>query len=165
TRQEKPSLRQSPRVTSGYSSCSGPGRMPAPDRLWPPHVLAFSMTATGTSPSFSSVSSSSARSWSSRLAHASPAVPPPTIATPTSISSSGSSSPRLMNSPVGSTGGGDAAGETLPLPLPLSPAIASDLLGPRLDAALGLDRLRELGHDLVQVADDPEIGELEDRRV
>src|ERR1700729_3672622 len=32
-------------------------------------------------------------------------------------------------------------------------------------ALLGLDRVGQLGHDLVQVADDPEVGELEDRRV
>jgi len=39
---------------------SGPGRMTAPDRLCPPQVLAFSMTATGTSPRRSIVSGSSA---------------------------------------------------------------------------------------------------------
>jgi hypothetical protein len=64
------------------------------------------MTATGTSPSFSIVSGSSPSSWSSRFAHASPAVPPPTIATPISMISSSPSSPRLMNSSGESTGGG-----------------------------------------------------------
>ena len=48
-----------------------------------------------------------------------PAVPPPTIATPTSISSSSASRPRLTNSFWGSTGGGKAAGATLPLLAPL----------------------------------------------
>src|SRR4051794_30043144 len=129
--------------------------MTAPDRLCPPHVLAFSMTATGTSPSRSIVSGSSASSCSSRLAVASPAVPPPTIATPTSMRSSSSSSVRLMNSCCGSTGGGYAAGTTLPLPF--EPLMAL--------ALAGLHRLGELRQDLVEVADDAEVGELEDRRV
>ncbi len=68
----KPSLRQSSRVISGNSSCSGPGRMTAPDRLCPPQVFAFSITATGTSPRRSIVSGSSASSCSSRLAQARP---------------------------------------------------------------------------------------------
>ena len=89
--------------------------MTAPERLWPPQVFAFSMTATGTSPRRSIVSGSSASSCNKRFAQASPAVPPPTIATPTSISSSSGSSPRLMNSFCESTGGGKAAGATLPL--------------------------------------------------
>src|SRR5271168_4712143 len=152
----KPSLRQSSRLISGNSSCSGPGRMTAPDRLCPPQVLAFSTTATGTSPRRSIVSGSSASSCSRRLAQASPAVPPPTITTPTSISSSSASSPRLTNSLRESTGGGYAAGTTRPLlePWPLMSA--------RL---LGLHCLCELGQDLVEVADDAEVGEFEDRRV
>src|SRR4051794_12285611 len=129
--------------------------MTAPDRLCPPHVLAFSMTATGTSPRRSIVSGSSASSCSSRLAQASPAVPPPTIATPTSMSSSSASSPRLMNSFCESTGGGKAAGATLPLPLP------ADTSAP----LLGLHSLGQLGQDLVEIADDAEVGEFEDRRV
>src|SRR5438132_872983 len=100
---------------SPNSSCRGPGRMTAPDRLCPPHVFAFSITATGTSPRRSIVSGSSPSSCSSLFAHASPAVPPPTIATPTSMSSSSASRPRLMNSFCGSTGGGNAAGATAPL--------------------------------------------------
>src|SRR4051794_15042055 len=117
------------------------------------------MTATGTSPSRSMTSPpaavSSASSCSRRLAVARPAVPPPTIATPTSMRSSSSSSVRLMNSAWGSTGGGYAAGATFPLPL--WPAMAL--------ALAGLHRLGQLRQDLVQVAHDPEIGELEDRRV
>src|SRR4051794_31695792 len=111
------------------------------------------MTATGTSPRRSIVSGSSESSCSSRLAVARPAVPPPTIATPTSMRSSSSSRVRLMNSPWGSTGGGEAAGATLPLrpPMALAPA--------------GLHRVGQLGQDLVEVADDPEVGELEDRRI
>ena len=47
--------------------------MTAPERLCPPQVLAFSITATGTSPRRSVSASSSPSSWSSRLAHARPA--------------------------------------------------------------------------------------------
>src|SRR4051812_28193150 len=134
---------------SGKSSCSGPGRMTAPERLCPPQTFAFSMTATGTSPRRSIVSGSSPSSCSSRLAVASPAVPPPTIATPTSMRSSSASSSRLTNSPTGSTGGGNSRGAT---------AIRSAAL-------LRLDGLGELGQDLVQVADDAQVAELEDRGV
>src|SRR5438309_1442761 len=153
----KPALRQSSLVSSGNSSSSGAGRTTAPERLCPPHVFAFSITATGTSPSRSIVSGSSARSCSRRLAHDSPAVPPPTIATPTSISSSSASRPRLMNSLRESTGGGKAAGATFPLLEPPWPDMSASLLG--------LHSLGELGKDLVEVADDAEIGEFEDRRV
>src|SRR3954452_8396565 len=114
------------------------------------------MTATGTSPSRSIVSGSSPRSCRSRLAVARPAVPPPTMATPTSMRSSSASSSRLMNSFCGSTGGGYAAGTTRPLPL-LCAAMAL--------APAGLHRLGQLGQDLVEVADDAEVGELEDRGV
>src|SRR3954465_12230062 len=151
----KPSSRHCSRVRSGKSSCSGSGRMTAPDRLCPPHVLAFSMTATGTSPSRSMVSGSSASSCSSRLAVASPAVPPPTIARPTPMRSSSSSSVRLMNSCCGFTGGGYAAGATRPLPLEPATALA----------LAGLPPFGELRPGLVEVADDAEVGELEDRRV
>src|SRR3954447_1160886 len=113
------------------------------------------MTATGTSPRRSIVSGSSASSWSSRLAVARPAVPPPTIATPTSMRSSSASRSRLMNSFCVSTGGGYAAGTTRPLPFAAAMALA----------LAGLHRLGELGEDLVEVADDPEVGELEDRGV
>src|SRR5215216_1584457 len=107
------------------------------------------MTATGTSPSFSASSGSSSSSCSSRIAHASPAWPPPTMATPTSIRSSSGSVGGPTNSLAGSTGGGNWLGATL---MPLA-------------ALLGLHGLRQLGHDLVEVADDPEVGELEDRGV
>ncbi len=54
-------------------------------------TLPFSITATGTSPSFSASSGSDSSSCIVLIAHARPAGPPPTIATPTSIlSSSGS---------------------------------------------------------------------------
>src|SRR3954451_6146677 len=129
--------------------------MTAPDRLWPPQVLAFSTTATGTSPNCSISSGSSARSWSSRLAVASPAVPPPMMATPTSIRSSSSSSSRLTNSSTELTGGGKSAGAGW---CPLLEAIA-------LRALLGLHGLGELRQDLVEIADDAEVGELEDRGV
>src|SRR3954471_9270304 len=140
---------------SGKRSSSGAGRTTAPDRLCPPQVLAFSMTATGTSPRRSIVSASSASSCSRRLAGARPAGPPPTIATPTSMRSSSASSSRLMNSFCVSTGGGYAAGTTRPLLFAAAIALA----------LAGLHRLGELGEDLVEVADDPEVGELEDRGV
>src|SRR4051794_40311102 len=129
--------------------------MTAPDRLWPPQVLAFSMTATGTSPSCSISSGSSASSCRSRLAVARPAVPPPTIATPTSMRSSSSSSSRLTNSLTGSTGGGNCAGAAW---WPLREAIV-------LRTLLGLHGLGELGQDLVEITNDAEVGELEDRGV
>ncbi len=102
----KPSLRHCSRLRSGKSSCSGPGRITAPDRLCPPQVLAFSITATGTSPRASISCGSSASSCSRRVAQARPAVPPPTMATPTSISSSSASRPCLTNSSGDFTGGG-----------------------------------------------------------
>src|ERR1700742_1259681 len=114
------------------------------------------MTATGTSPRRSMSASSSPSSWSKRFAHDSPAVPPPTMATPTSMRSSSESSSRLMNSLRGSTGGGKSLGACAGCSL--LPAIGSAPL-------LRLDRLGELGHDLVQIAHDPKVGELEDRRV
>src|SRR4051794_1728585 len=140
---------------SGNSSRRPDGRIIAPDRLCAPHALPFSTTATGTSPRRSSSSGSSARRWSSRFAHASPAGPPPTIATPTSMRSSSSSSSRLTNSRCESTGGRGAAGVTRPFD---DAAIRSGAL-PRLH---GLGELRD---DLVEVADDAEVRELEDRGV
>src|SRR5215208_2097076 len=113
------------------------------------------MTATGTSPSFSVSSGSSSSSCSSRIAHARPAWPPPTMATPTSMRSSSASVAGPMNSSTGSTGGGNWLGATRPL---LCDIVCSAAL-------LGLHGLGELGHDLVEVADDPEVGELEDRGV
>src|SRR5215207_3090873 len=107
------------------------------------------MTATGTSPSFSVSSGSSSSSCSSRIAHARPAWPPPTMAPLTSMGSFSASVGGPMNSCAESTGGGNWLGATLI----------------RLAALLGLHGLRQLGHDLVEVADDPEIGELEDRGV
>src|SRR5215203_6292302 len=115
------------------------------------------MTATGTSPSFSWSSGSSSSSCSSRIAHARPAWPPPTIATPTSMRSSSASVGGPMNSAAGSTGGGNWIGATARSPLLLDIGGSASLAG--------LHGLGELGHDLVEVADDPEVGELEDRGV
>src|SRR5919201_6830606 len=140
---------------SGKSACRPDGRIIAPDRLCAPQTLPFSTTATGTSPRRSMISGSSASSCRSLLAHARPAGPPPTMATPTSMRSSSSSSSRLMNSCCESTSGGNWAGATT---RPLRDAI-------RLPALLRLDRLGELGDDLVEVPDDAEVGELEDRGV
>src|SRR5207245_9141393 len=92
---------------------------------------------------------SSSSSCISRIAHARPAGPPPTITTPTSIRSSSGSVGALTYSLAESTGGGYSIG-----------AIAIARL-----ALLRLDRLGQFRRDLVQVADDAEVGELEDRRV
>ena len=86
--------------------------MLAPESRWAPGVLPFSTTATGTSPSFSVSSGSSSSSCISLIAQASPAGPPPTIATPTSIRSSSGSVIGAMNSSAGFTGGGNSAGST-----------------------------------------------------
>src|SRR5690242_3159955 len=122
--------------------------MTAPESWWAPATRPFSITATGTSPSRSVRSGSSSSSWSSRIAQARPAWPPPTIATPTSIRSSSASVGGPTNSAAESTGGGYCDG-------------ATDTLG----ASLGLHGLGELRHDLVEVADHAEVGELEDRGV
>src|SRR4051794_36913283 len=122
----------------------------APDSRCEPVVLPFSISATGTSPSCSVSCSSSARSCMSRIAQARPAGPPPTIATPTSMRSSSASVGGPTYSFDGSTGGGNSIGAT---------AMA------RLPALLGLHGLGQLRQDLVQIADDSEVGELEDRRV
>src|SRR4051794_16551475 len=113
-----------------------------------PVVLPFSMRATGTSPSSSASCGSSSSSCIRRTAHASPAGPPPTITTPTSIRSSSGSVGAPTNSLPESMGGGNSAGVT---------ATSAALL--RLH---GLGQLRQ---DLVEVADDAEVRELEDRRV
>ena len=84
--------------------------MTAPESWCAPATLPFSITATGTSPSFSVSSGSSSSSCSSRIAQASPACPPPTIATPTSIRSSSGSVGGPMNSAAESTGGGNSLG-------------------------------------------------------
>src|SRR4051794_12498745 len=121
----------------------------APESRWAPATLPFSITATGTSPSFSVSSGSSSSSCMSLLAQASPAGPPPTIATPTSIRSSGASvgGPMTLSE---SKGGGNSLGAT-----------AGMLSAP----LLGFDRLGQLGDDFVQVAHHPEVRELENRRV
>src|SRR5215218_5506965 len=131
--------------------------MTPPESWWAPATLPFSITATGTSPSFSWSSGSSSSSCSSRIAHARPAWPPPTMATPTSMRSSSASVGGPMNSFTGSTGGGKSLGAgRAGIPV-------DDIAGSA--ALLGLHGLGELGDDLVQVADDPEVGELEDRGV
>src|SRR5688572_23500891 len=121
--------------------------MTAPESWWAPATLPFSITATGTSPSCSVSSGSSSSSCSSRIAQASPAWPPPTIATPTSIRSSSGSVGGPVNSSAESTGGGYSLG-----------AVKSRAL-------LRLHGLGELGDDLVEVAHHAEVGELEDRGV
>src|SRR3954451_24706433 len=128
--------------------------MTAPDSWCAPATLPFSMTATGPSPRRSVRSGSSSSSCSSRIAHASPAWPPPTIATPTSMRSSSGSVGGPINSSAGSPGGGYSLGAT-------SRPLDDTALAP----LAGLHGLGELGHDLVEVADDAEVGELEDRRV
>src|SRR5262245_20758637 len=134
---------------SGNSFRIADGFIIAPDSRCEPGPLPFSTSATGTSPSDSMSASSSASSCVSRIAQASPPGPPPTITMPTSIRSSTGSVGGPTNSFADSPGGGNSIG-----------AVAIRFLAP-----LGLNGLGELGHDLVQVAHDPEVRELEDRRV
>src|SRR5829696_4741786 len=120
---------------SGKSRVSAEGSTLAPERRCAPATLPFSITATGTSPSFSVSSGSFSSSCISLLAQARPAGPPPTIATPTSIRSSTESVGATITS-AGSKGGGNSLG-----------AIGIVL------ALLRLDRLGQLGDDFVQIAD------------
>src|SRR4029453_15781678 len=83
-----------------------------------------------------------------RVAHPTPVGPPPTIATPTSIRSSSGSVGGPTNSFAESTGGGNSIG-------------AVD----RALALLCLHGVGQLGQDLVEIAHDAEVRELEDRRV
>src|SRR3954469_16906623 len=122
--------------------------MTPPESWCAPATRPFSITAPGTSPRRSVSASSSASSCSRRIAQAMPACPPPTIATPTSMGSSGWSAVGPTNSAAESTGGGNSLGATA-----------------TLGALLGLHGLGELRDDLVQVADHAEVGELEDRGV
>ena len=92
--------------TSGSSFFSADGFIIAPDSRCEPGPLPFSTSATGTSPSDSASCGASSSSWVSRIAQASPAGPPPTIATPTSIRSSSGSVGGPMNSSWDLTGGG-----------------------------------------------------------
>src|SRR3954468_11217241 len=145
-----PYVGQSDSSRSGNSRSIADGCIIAPDSRCDPVFLPFSIRATGTSPSDSASASSSSSSCISRTAQARPAGPPPTMATPTSMRSSSASSGGPTNSFSGWTGGGKSIG-------------ATDM--PRSAALLGLHGLGQLGQDLVQVADDAEVGELEDRRV
>ena len=138
------------RRRSGNSLRIADGFIIAPDSRCEPGPFPFSTTATRTSPSDSISCSSSASSCVSQIAQASPASPPPTIATPTSIRSSSGSVGAPTNSLAESTGGRNSIGAVL---------IRCSL------APLGLNRLGQLGHDLVEVANDAEVRELENRRV
>src|SRR3954453_8917792 len=122
--------------------------MTPPESWCAPGTRPFSITATGTSPRRSVRSGSSSSSCSRRIAQAMPAWPPPTIATPTSMRSSSGSVGGPTNSAAESTGGGNWLGATL-----------------TLGASLRFHGLRQLRHDLVEIADDAEVGELEDRGV
>src|SRR3954463_3795829 len=135
---------------SGNSRCIADGCIIPPDSRCDPVFLPFSTRATGTSPRDSARAESSSSSCISRMAQARPAGPPPTMATPTSMRSSSASSGGPTNSFSGWTGGGKSIG-------------ATDIFGSA--ALLGLHCLSQLGQDLVQVADDAQVGELEDRRV
>src|SRR3954470_18162565 len=125
----------------------------APLSACAPQTLPFSMTATGTSPSFSMSFGSSASRSSSLFAQARPAGPPPTIATPTSIRSSSGSVGCVIRS-CSSKGGGNSFGSTA-----APDAIVTSA------ALLGLNGLGQLRQDLVEVTDDTEVGELEDRSI
>src|SRR4051795_11783327 len=143
-----PKVGHSDSSMSGNSLVNALGRMMPPDNRCEPGVLPFSIRATGTSPSASASCGASSSSCISRIAQARPAGPPPTIATPTSIRSSSGSTGGPTNSFAESTGGGYSIG-----------AVDTAL------ALLRLHRVGELGQDLVEVPDDAEVGELEDRRV
>src|SRR3954462_5550313 len=134
--------------SSGSSARIADGFMTPPESWCAPATRPFSTTATGTSPSASVSSGSSASSCSRRIAQAMPAWPPPTIATPTSMRSSSGSVGGPTNSAAESTGGGKWLGAAL-----------------TLGASLRFHGLRQLRHDLVEIADDAEVGELEDRGV
>src|SRR3954466_9180520 len=77
-----PYVGQSDSSTSGNSFFIADGSIIAPDSRCEPVVLPFSISATGTSPSCSVSFSSVSSSCISRIAQASPAGPPPTLATP-----------------------------------------------------------------------------------
>ena len=116
-----PNVGQSSSGRSGNSFCIADGFIIAPDSRCEPGPLPFSTSATGTSPSDSSSASSSASSCVSRIAQASPAGPPPTIATPTSIRSSSGSVGGPTNSLAESTGGGNSIGAVDTVSSPSSP--------------------------------------------
>ena len=118
------------------------GLTTAPESRCEPGCLPFSSTATGTSPSRSAVSGSSSTSWPRRIAQASPAGPAPTTRIPTSIgSASRRDGERVLRLERRREPGGDRAHQ---LALPRA------------------DELGQLRDDLVQVADDAEVAELED---
>src|SRR3954471_2775667 len=146
-----PNVGQSSSGRSGKSSFIADGRIMAPESRCDPGPLPFSTSATGTLPSDSASLGSSSSSWVSLIAHASPAGPPPTMTTPTSIRSSSGSVGRPMNSFSESTGGANSRGF-------VDIGLAGSVL-------TGLDGLGELGQDLVQIAHHAEIGVLEDRGV
>src|SRR5215218_4103635 len=157
------------------------GLTTAPERRCAPGALPFSTTAIGTSPRRSRVAGRSSRSWARRIAAERPAGPAPTTRAPTSIRSSGGSEGSVMNS-SGSKGGGKSAGRTvIPLASPSrarsarerSPAWGKPCFshgppsfsGASSGAALRSDQFRQLGHYLMHVSDDAEIGVLEDRGI
>src|SRR3954447_6703207 len=144
------SLRRPPK-----SVRSDRGLTTAPESRCDPGPFPFSSTATGTSPRRSATSGCSSSNWPNRIAHASPAGPAPTISRPTSIRSSAGSVGRAIAS-AAVHGGGKSTGLTV-IPAP------SSLRRSRAPALP--DELGELRDDLVQVADDAEVGVLEDRRV
>src|SRR5262245_29677315 len=126
------------------SSRSGDGFTTAPERRCEPACFPFSSTAIGTSPSRSRTSWCSSSSCPSLIAHASPPGPAPTIATPTSMRSSG-----------GSVGPPTAS---------IAPNGGVKSIGLATSAARAHE-LRELRDDLVQIPDDTDVAEVEDRRV
>ena len=69
----------------GTARAAAPGLTTAPESWCAPSARPFSSTLIGTSPSCSASAGSSPSSWPRRIAQASPAGPPPTIATPQSM--------------------------------------------------------------------------------
>ena len=123
------------------------GLTTAPESRCEPGCLPFSRTAIGTSPSRSRTSGCSSSSCPSRIAHARPPGPAAHDATPTSIRSSGGSRRGAHRVRCRRTGAGSRSA------------------GHRAPATARAHELGQLRDDLVQVADDPEVAEVEDRRV
>src|SRR5438874_981850 len=139
--------------------CNARGLPTAPERRCEPGCLPFSITATGTSPRRSATAGASARSCPSLIAHARPAGPAPTIATPTSIRSSSGSVGGAIAS-VKLNGGGKSEGF-----ISYERSDVPKLVPRKMRSIFHVYELGQLRDDLVQVADDAEVGVLEDRRI
>src|SRR3954454_9888697 len=135
------------------------GLTTAPESRCEPGCLPFSITATGTSPSRSATAGAPSSSCPSRIAQASPAGPAPTIATPTSIrSSSGSVGGAIASAEL--KGGGKSEGFMSYERSKVQTSSAENAQHfSRFSRRFALtDELGQLRDDLMQVADDAEVG-------